>query len=480
MASKTTFIILSFEGPDRYAHAGGLGSRVGELATSLACMGFETHLFFVGDPHQPGLETMQAGKLVLHRWCQWISRHHPNGVYDGEDGKLSDWERSLPPWLEKELLEPKVAAGASVVVMAEEWHTAGSITALHEILAHRGWQDRVPLLWNANNTFSFDRINWEALKRAATITTVSRYMKHVMWRLGVDPRVIPNGIQEDWFQPRECHQGADLSALLRHRLSLVKVARWDPDKRWDMAVDAVAQLKQRGLRPLLLARGGLEAHRLEVLARAQTQGLGVASVYWEDPGVDSLVQAVRPALDADVVNLQGYLSREQRGALFHAADAVLANSGVEPFGLVGLETMAVGGLAFVGCSGEDYVTPGYDAISLQSSDPGEIVHHVVRLRRCRETAVRLRQAARLSAERYAWPGVIRRVLLPSLEQLGLTVSDGEGMDDRDLARGLESQVAAGALDMTGAQPRHALLEAQPVGSFREGGNICAKTGPGTL
>jgi len=32
----TTFIILSFEGPDPYAHAGGLGSRITGLCESLA------------------------------------------------------------------------------------------------------------------------------------------------------------------------------------------------------------------------------------------------------------------------------------------------------------------------------------------------------------------------------------------------------------------------------------------------------------
>jgi len=131
MTSEVTFVILSFEGPDRYAHAGGLGSRVSELATALAGMGFETHLFFVGDPELPGLEAREDGRLMLHRWCQWISHYHPHGVYDGEEGKLSDWERSLPPWLEKELLEPKVAAGGSVVIMAEEWHTVGSVLALN-------------------------------------------------------------------------------------------------------------------------------------------------------------------------------------------------------------------------------------------------------------------------------------------------------------------------------------------------------------
>jgi glycosyltransferase involved in cell wall biosynthesis len=423
MSSGIAFVLLSFEGPDRYAHAGGLGSRVSELATALAGMGFETHLFFVGDPELPGLEAREDGRLMLHRWCRWISHFHPHGVYDGEEGKLSDWERSLPPWLEKELLEPKVAEGGSVVIMAEEWHTVGSVLALHEILVRRGWQDRVHILWNANNTFSFHRVNWEELKQAATITTVSRYMKHLMWRLGVDPWVIPNGIQEDWFQPQNCHDQIYLSSLLRNRLSLVKVARWDPDKRWDMAVDAVTELKRLGLQPLLLARGGLEEHQLEVLARAQRQGLGVASVHWEEPKVACLVEAIRPALNADVINLQGYLSQVQRKALFHAADVVLANSGVEPFGLVGLETMAVGGVAFVGCTGEDYVIPGYDAFAIQSDDPQEIVHHVLRLQRYRAKALQVRQDARHSAQHYTWPTVIRRVLLPVLEQLGVDFNE---------------------------------------------------------
>jgi hypothetical protein len=30
---------------------------------------------------------------------------------------------------------------------------------------------RVTILWNANNTFGFDRIDWERLSRAAVITT---------------------------------------------------------------------------------------------------------------------------------------------------------------------------------------------------------------------------------------------------------------------------------------------------------------------
>jgi hypothetical protein len=126
-----------------------------------------------------------------------------------------------------------------------------------------------------------------------------------------------------------------------------------------------------------------------------------------------------------MVVLQGYLSEPQRRALFRSAHAVLANSGREPFGLVGLETMAVGGIAMVGSTGEDYVTPGHDAISLQTNDPLEIVSHVGHLVSSPETEAALRVEAKRSAARYSWPVVIRRVLLPFLARLGVPASPSE-------------------------------------------------------
>ena len=67
---NTEFVILSFEGPDRYSLAGGLGVRVNHLATTLAELGFTTHLFFIGGPEGNGEEVSHEGRLTLHRWCQ--------------------------------------------------------------------------------------------------------------------------------------------------------------------------------------------------------------------------------------------------------------------------------------------------------------------------------------------------------------------------------------------------------------------------
>ena len=103
------FHVLSFEGPDGYSRAGGIASRIEGLAQALAGLGFETHLWFVGDPALPGHES--HGALHLHRWCQWISRYHPAGVYDGEEGKRNDFAGSLPPYLMGQVLRPHLARG---------------------------------------------------------------------------------------------------------------------------------------------------------------------------------------------------------------------------------------------------------------------------------------------------------------------------------------------------------------------------------
>ena len=74
----------------------------------------------------------------------------------------------------------------------------------------------------------------------------------------MDPLVIPNGLTTDAC----CRQTAKQSALHRLRLFVLsKVARWDPDKRWLLAIQTVRLLKDQGWQPLLIARGGVGAWR---------------------------------------------------------------------------------------------------------------------------------------------------------------------------------------------------------------------------
>jgi glycosyltransferase involved in cell wall biosynthesis len=93
---------------------------------------------------------------------------------------------------------------------------------------------------------------------------------------------------------------------------------------------------------------------------------------------------------------------------------VLANSEHEPFGLVGLEAMAVGGLACTGCSGEDYAIPGQNALVLETADPREFLGLFERVQSHPDEGSALRRAGRATAKHYAWREVVERVLLPRL------------------------------------------------------------------
>jgi glycosyltransferase involved in cell wall biosynthesis len=409
------FHILSFEGPDEYARAGGIASRITGLSEALAEAGFETHLWFVGDPYLPGHEI--RGQLQLHRWCQWISLYYPAGVYNGEEGKRADYAASLPPFLLHEVLLPHLQRGGRAVVLAEEWHTVDAVLHLDWLLRGAEVREQVTVFWNANNTFSFERIAWDRLATAAVITTVSRYMKHLMWEYGVNPLVIPNGLTTDALVPPDREAVATLRTRLRHRTVLSKVARWDPDKRWLLAIQTVRLLKDLGWQPLLIARGGMEAHGTEVLAAAAAVGLRIVERASPTPGVRGLLQAAHGVDAADIVNLRTALDPESRRVLFRGAAAVLANSGREPFGLVGLETMAAGGVACTGCTGEDYVVPGQNALVLETTNPWEFVSLFRELRANPAQERALRRAGRATAERYAWPHIVQRLLLPRLHQV---------------------------------------------------------------
>ncbi len=407
---NTVFVSLSFEGPDQYAQAGGLGVRVAELDTALAQAGYETHLLFVGDPELPGRETREDGRLTLHRWCQWISRYYPAGVYQGEEAKLGNFNDSAPWFVADTLLAPALRAGKIAVVVAEEWHTAEALCRLSDLLHGMGLRQRAVLMWNANNLYGFHRIDWNRLSFVSTITTVSKYMKHRMWEYGQNPMVIPNGIPERFLEPPPGDYVDACRALFGDGMTLFKIGRFDPDKRWLMAVEAVAGLRAMGVPVRLLMRGGIEPHGHEVLQRAYSLGLAVYDVRAQGRSMDDALEALRAAPPADILNLAFFLPEEFVRVLYRACDAVLANSGHEPFGLVGLEVMGAGGTAVTGSTGEDYAVHFENAVVIDTDDPGELAGYLVYLRDHPEQVERLKAGAAVTARQFTWPEVLQNLL----------------------------------------------------------------------
>ncbi|HXE72831.1 MAG TPA: glycosyltransferase family 4 protein [Candidatus Nitrosotenuis sp.] len=405
---RVQFAIVSMEGPDLYCLVGGLAVRATELAGALADLGYQTDFFFVGDPRLPAEERDPLRPLTYHRWCQWISASHPTGVYSGEEAKVHDLTQSLPGHLVEQVIAPAARAGRTTVVMAEEWQTVPLVIRLARLVAERGLSQRAIIFWNANNLFGFHGIDWGSLLQACQITTVSRYMKHRMWSWGLNPLVIPNGIPRRYTRPVSQPEVRSLRRLYPHLL-LAKVARYDPDKRWLMAIDAVAELKRRGRRPRFIVRGGQEPHRGEVIARASMHELSWSEVHLPPNSPPEVILKELPRHQGDVLELCFHVPEEFLRPLYAASHAVLANSGHEPFGLVGLEVMGCGGVAFTGSTGEDYAQTFINSVVIDSDDPREMSGYIEDILQFPEISHRLRVQAQVTASHYLWDLVIQEL-----------------------------------------------------------------------
>jgi glycosyltransferase involved in cell wall biosynthesis len=124
------------------------------------------------------------------------------------------------------------------------------------------------------------------------------------------------------------------------------------------------------------------------------------------PTVEDCFELLRHNLGADVLNLSFFLPEEFVRVMYAACAATLANSGHEPFGLVGLEVMAASGITVVGSTGEDYATSLQNCLVTETDDPGELVEYLLEVQRNPELAARLREEGRKTAAEFIWPNVI--------------------------------------------------------------------------
>ena len=299
-------VMVSFEGPDQYSQAGGLGVRARELCRAFAALGFRTTLVFVGDPDKPGMEMDQGVQLV--RWCQQISARYRNGVYEGELAKIRDLTATLPDKL------------------IDDDHPAGGRGRPHRRRALRGVAHRLVLQiaersparssacastpscsGTPTTPSDFEAIDWPVLDFVATITTVSKYMKHLMWPYGVNPVVIPNGIPESALAPVDMSAAKAIRAAAGTPCLAFKIGRFSPDKRWTQAVAAIAELRSEGLPARMLMRGGMEPYGATVLAFAAECGLAVTD--WHEPVEDAggIVRALTETDGAPIVHLRRFL-----------------------------------------------------------------------------------------------------------------------------------------------------------------------------
>jgi glycosyltransferase involved in cell wall biosynthesis len=404
MAFPTRVVLISFEGPDRYASIGGLGTRVSQLAHALGTAGSKVDLIFVGDPAMKPTEAYGVN-VTLRRWSQWISQYHPRNAYDGEELKVNDWLQSVPPFVVDEIVVPAAAAGEHTLVIAEEWQTAGVAVAIDRLARERGVRGSMTLMWNANNTYGWNRIDWRALQDAAAITAVSKYMKFELSLWGVPALVIPNGLDERLLAGADPHLVDAFRTAFGTRKTLIKVGRFDPDKNWLQAIDALAELRAAGVDAIMVVRGGRESYGDVVFGRAHELGLMVERLEYEGNDPQRIADGIALA-NGPIIHLRAFLDEATLFGLYAAADAVLANSGKEPFGLVGLEVMAAGGIAVCGATGEEYAEPFVNAIVCDTADGRELATYLRAVFADPQRQNELRAAGKETATRYTWPAAI--------------------------------------------------------------------------
>jgi glycosyltransferase involved in cell wall biosynthesis len=398
-------VVVSFEGPDPYSMAGGLGVRATEMCRALVAKGFKTHLVFIGDPGLPREQDDEGVNLV--RCLGDLAARTPGGVYDGEAEKVAAFTSEMPSHVLSNIVEPALAGGRRLVIICEDWQTADFCIALHLLLLAANLRDRVILLWNANNWFRFGEMDWTELQAAGAITTVSRYMKQLMRPYGAEAVVIPNGIPENALRPANRSAVTKLRKAAKTDCLAFKMARLSSDKGWSQALGAISLLRAEGTPARLFMRGGIEGYGGGgVIEHARSLGLSVFD--WIEPisSVTDACKALSRSDDAAVINLGRFVPLDILPEIEVAATAVLANSIHEPFGLVGLEAMAAGAVAIVGATGEEYARSYANAIAIETEDPAEVASALHGLVLRPDLAHRLRLAARHDAAEFTWSKVI--------------------------------------------------------------------------
>jgi glycosyltransferase involved in cell wall biosynthesis len=221
--------------------------------------------------------------------------------------------------------------------------------------------------------------------------------------------VVQNGIPPRFWDPVDEKTGRALRKMFPDLL-MAKVGRYHHDKRWLMAVEAVGECKRLGLKPKLVLRGGSEDYGRVVRERAVEQGLSWDVVRPVGTKPAEILEALTQHQGADVLELDFFVPETFLRSLYWAADAVLANSGHEPFGLVGLEVMACGGVAITGSTGEEYIQSFHNGIAVGSEDPREITVYLRELLHSRSLPKALRENGRATARLFGWETMIKDLL----------------------------------------------------------------------
>lgn len=241
-----------------------------------------------------------------------------------------------------------------------------------------------PELHERSKVAFFTRAARIAAKRASRVLAVSEYGRHgAVEHAGADPDrvdVVPHGVDHERYRP-EGDEGLD--EKLRGRAGVrgpyvLWVGALEPRKDVPSLVEAYAELVREG------------ADHALVLAGPPAWGAGQVADEIERSGV------------AERIIRTGYVSEEEKIALYRGASAFVYPSIAEGFGLPVLEAMACGA-PVVTTTGSAPAQVGGDAVELvEPQSPRDLAERLGRLLDDPAHASELRRRGLLRAEDYSW------------------------------------------------------------------------------
>ncbi|MEH1053757.1 glycosyltransferase [Micromonospora sp. CPCC 206171] len=261
-----------------------------------------------------------------------------------------------------------------------EWaraHGVPSVMVSHECLTGLLGQWRLP---EATARRVADRLNRLTVGAYDRIVCTTRWAAEEFDRIHA-PRVdlVPLGVDLDTFHPDRAEPALRERYADQTEVLLVQCARLCPEKRPELAVDALVELRRRGV-PAVLVLAGDGPLRGGLARRAA--GLPV--------------------------HFTGFLpDRTAVAALLASADVVLAPGPVETFGLAGLEALASGTPVVVNAASALPEVIGGAGLAAYGT-AASMADAVVRLLERPEAA--RRATARARAEEFGWPAAIRGFL----------------------------------------------------------------------
>ncbi|MFE6775842.1 glycosyltransferase [Streptomyces sp. NPDC057702] len=344
--------------------SGGLRTALRELGAGYRAAGHEPVLVVPGE--RASDELTPQGRVIT------VPGHELPGT--GGYRVLTD-RRHLSRLLERLAPDRLEVSDRTTLRWTGEWARRARVPAV--MVSHES-ADAVLRTWGvppAAARRAADRLNLRTARAYARVVCTTEWAAREFVRLGVRNLVrAPLGVDLE-----KCHPAWYSAALRARQVSgastlLVMCSRLSPEKRPGRALDAVAELRRRGVGTRLVVAGDGPL-RARLAERARAEGLPVTFL--------------------------GHVAHRGELAAWQAsADVVLAPGPAETFGLAALEALACGTPVVVSASS---ALPAIVATAgASAADDGPAFADAVEDVLARPEPAR-RQAARARAEEFGWP-----------------------------------------------------------------------------